>query len=227
MPRWLPLESNPDVMNEFIHKAGVPESTSFYDIYGTDPELLGMVPQPCYAVLLLFPSSKQGEHKAAEAARIEKDGQVVDPSAFYLKQTIGNACGTIGILHAIGNNLDSIELNDGFLKSFMEDTKGMTPEERGAHLEKDEGITTAHGESAQQGQTSAPSENERVDLHFICFAEVNGSLYEFDGCKIAPINHGSTTKEDFLAKATGVCKQFMERDPTSMEFTMVALCKSA
>ncbi len=29
---------------------------------------------------------------------------------YFLKQTVGNACGTIGLLHAIGNNLSQLEL---------------------------------------------------------------------------------------------------------------------
>lgn len=39
-------------------------------------------------------------------------------------QTIGNACGTVGLLHALGNNLDAIPLEDGFLKDFFASTKG-------------------------------------------------------------------------------------------------------
>ena len=41
--RWLPLESNPDVINKFIHGMGVNEKYSFVDIYGTDEGLLQMV----------------------------------------------------------------------------------------------------------------------------------------------------------------------------------------
>jgi len=34
-------------------------------------------------------------------AKIEAEGQAVPESLFYMTQTIGNACGTIGLLHAV------------------------------------------------------------------------------------------------------------------------------
>jgi Ubiquitin carboxyl-terminal hydrolase, family 1 len=39
---------------------------------------------------------------------------------YFLKQTVGNACGTIGILHAIGNATSEINLgkSDNLLISF-------------------------------------------------------------------------------------------------------------
>ena len=36
--------------------------------------------------------------------------QHVDPGVFFMRQTIGNACGTIGLLHSISNNKDRLDL---------------------------------------------------------------------------------------------------------------------
>lgn len=46
-----------------------------------------------------------------------------------------------------------VELGDGALKDFLESTQSMNPEDRGHALENDEGISKAHEESAQEGQT--------------------------------------------------------------------------
>lgn len=74
--------------------------------------------------------------------------------------------------------LCSIELAEGSLKTFLKTTKGLSPDERAAKLEVDEGLSTAHEESAQEGQTEAPSRDENVDLHFIALVEKDGTLYE-------------------------------------------------
>ena len=46
-----------------------------------------------------------------------------------------------------------IELADGPLKEFLDKTESMNPEDRGHALEGDDGISKAHEESAQEGQT--------------------------------------------------------------------------
>jgi ubiquitin carboxyl-terminal hydrolase L3 len=66
------------------------------------------------AVLLLFPVSEGYMAYRRESAASETPADILD-SVFFMKQTIGNACGTIGIIHAIANNVDRIELG---LQSF-------------------------------------------------------------------------------------------------------------
>jgi len=112
------------------------------------------------------------------------------------------------------------------LKKFLDSTKGMSPADRGTALEKDQAFGEAHEESAQEGQTQAPSRDEKVDLHFVAFVHQNGGLYELDGRKENPIRHGDTTEDTLLEDTALVVKKFMERDPENLNFTIVALAKA-
>lgn len=52
---------------------------------------------------------------------------------------------------------------------------------------------------------------------------VDGTLYELDGRKTFPIKHGVTSDESFVQDAARVCKEFMDRDPEELRFTVMAL----
>ncbi|KAM4683207.1 ubiquitin carboxyl-terminal hydrolase isozyme L3 isoform 2-T2 [Amazona ochrocephala] len=198
--RWLPLEANPDVTNQFLKQLGIHPDWQFVDVYGMEPELLSMVPRPVCAVLLLFPITEKYEtFRTEEEERIKAKGQDVKSSVYFMKQTINNACGTIGLIHAIANNRDKMNFEtNSSLKKFLEDSLSMTPEERAKYLETYEAIRVTHESSAHEGQTEAPSIDEKVDLHFIALVNVGGHLYELDGRKPFPINHGETSDDSFL-----------------------------
>merc|ERR1711879_855164 len=104
---WLALESNPGPLNKFATRMGLPGDYAFCDIYGLDPELLNFVPQPVLAVMLLFPSSEKiKEFKTKQMEELTKNPQKINKDLFYLHQhdDIGNACGTIAMMHALTNN---------------------------------------------------------------------------------------------------------------------------
>jgi len=86
--QWFPLESNPQIMNNFIEKMGFPvDSYRFTDVFSTEEWALEMVPGPTLGVVFLYPIKEATEEfRAAEKARIETEGQVVDESVYYMKQ---------------------------------------------------------------------------------------------------------------------------------------------
>eukprot|EP00126_Sphaerothecum_destruens_P005591 Sdes_comp18910_c0_seq1m9360 len=145
-------------------------------------------------------------------------------SVYFLKQTIQNACGTVGLLHSVGNNLDQISL-DGPLKKFFSATKNMTPLERGKYLESDVSLSDAHSNSALQGQTETPSIDEDIDLHFTCFVVKSGMLYELDGTTDAPICCGSCEPEQLLENAAKKISEFCAREPNQLNFNVIALSR--
>jgi len=217
--RWLPIESNPQVMNQFLHKMGMPKLWAMTDVYGLDDMLLDMLPQPVVALMLLFPINDKYEDYV-KGISFDKP---TPPSVYYMKQTISNACGTVAMLHGVANNLDVIDLEDGILKEFLEKTKDETPEEKAKKLEDSADVCDVHDTIAKQGQTAAPSLEDHVDYHFIAFVEKDGILYDLDGRKPAPVDCGPTSKETFLKDAAKQCKSYMERDPDNINFTMIAL----
>ncbi|RIA99117.1 ubiquitin carboxyl-terminal hydrolase isozyme L3-like protein [Glomus cerebriforme] len=222
--KWLPLESNPQVMSNYVHKLGVSQAWAYTDVWGKclDNELLSMIPQPVKAVVFLFPITENYERdNKKDLEQIQEKKQTVSPNVVFFRQTIPNACGTIGLLHSLANNTDDISIEDGPLRKLLDKTKNLTPDERAKVLEEDEELAEAHKTYASSGQTSTPRADEDVNLHFTTFIEKDGSLYELDGRKPFPINHG--TCGNLLQDSAEIIKKFMKRDPDNHQFIVIAL----
>ncbi|KAJ0644588.1 putative ubiquitinyl hydrolase 1 [Helianthus annuus] len=219
--RWLPLEANPDVMNQFLWGLGLPPGEAeCNDVYGLDEELLEMVPKPVLAVLFLYPFTPESEQE-----RLQKDCNKQDPcdGVYFMRQTVGNACGTIGLLHAIGNITSEIKLvENSFLDRFYKSTANMDPMERALYLENDREMEVAHSDAVAAGETEA---SDDVNDHFICFACVNGQLYELDGRRTAPVSHGPSSPTTLLQDAAKVIKGMIAKNPNSMNFNVIAISK--
>ena len=52
------------------------------------------------------------KYEEEEEARINSSGQVVSANVYFMKQSIGNACGTVGLLHALGNCADKLTFSE-------------------------------------------------------------------------------------------------------------------
>jgi len=72
----------------------------------------------------------------------------------FVKQTIGNACGTIALLHACCNTVDQVGgvREDSFLENFLQIPQ--TPSERAQYLMEDEKFEKTHETMANEGQSS-------------------------------------------------------------------------
>ena len=103
---YIPLECNPELFTHFIHSLGVSTSLAFQDVLSIDDSnLLAFIPRPALALILVFPTSptyeEQKRHEEARKDCYEGSGEEED--AVWFKQTIYNACGLYGILHAVSN----------------------------------------------------------------------------------------------------------------------------
>ena len=73
--------------------------------------------------------------------------------------------------------------------------------------------------------TWAPFNELVFSFFFFLLRHVDGCLYELDGRKSFPINHGPSSSDTLLEDACKVVRKFMERDPDEVRFTIVALAK--
>ncbi|GBM36313.1 Ubiquitin carboxyl-terminal hydrolase isozyme L3 [Araneus ventricosus] len=217
---WLPLESNPDIMNRFLEKLGVPKKWGISDIVSLDEELLNLVPTPVYAVLLLFPFSEADNEYCKKQEEIAKSGdEKPDENLYFMNQTIANGCGVVALIHAIANNMEYLDLNyDSIIKKFIEETKTLSPTCKSKVLELKSEISLALKGSYEDGRSLCT----KCEFHFIALIHSNSKLYELDGRKTAPVFHGSTSNETFLKDAVRVCREYMERDSQNINFNALA-----
>jgi len=241
MGSWLPLESNPEVLNPFARTIGLPADWGFTDVFGLDPDLLMMVPTPCAALCLLYPTEKISRARRDDFFATRAKDQPAPPSNLFFCQQhdgFGNACGTIACMHAIANASLSgmFELAEGgSLRGFVEMSAALGPSERGRKLLDATDLQTLSDATAASGETEGAGTDDAQGQHFISFVNFDGFLYELDGRNFehaaasavaVPVCHGATSTETFLADAARVIKEeFMARDPTSLNFNIVALCK--
>lgn len=235
MSRWIPLESDPKIFNDWAYKVGLLESDAeFVDVYGLDDDLLELVPQPVKAVILLFPiRDKLEELRLAEEVQFKEKGQVpIDPTVLWIKQTIRNACGTIGLLHAL-TNAQVVYEPESPIAQFIDACQDKTPQERAEFLETTKIFADIHAATAASGQTTPPT-NLDTDLHFTCFVQAPEAsareaevatdmrrLIELDGGRAGPVDRGES-RELLRDVAEYVKKQIIPKAP-SLEFSLIAL----
>jgi ubiquitin carboxyl-terminal hydrolase L3 len=98
-------ENNPNVMNQLAAKLGLSSELQFYDVYSLDEEQLAHIPRPALALLVIIPLTPAWDRsrKAEDADKEPYTGSGPDEPVIWFKQTIGHACGSIGLLHSVIN----------------------------------------------------------------------------------------------------------------------------
>jgi ubiquitin carboxyl-terminal hydrolase L3 len=189
-------------------------------MWGLDEDLIGFLPQPIIGLLFCFPITEESEQFRRDEDK-KREGEAVDPAVYHIKQTIGNACGTIGLIHTVMNNRDSFQLTEGkFWSNFYNETTNMDNKARAEALNENEDIEEEHQAVASSGSSNA-DHAFNDNLHFIVFTAVNGNLYELDGRKNFPVNHGPTT--DVLRDGIKQIRRFMAFAPNDHRYNTVAL----
>jgi len=105
---FIPLESNPELFTELIHRLGMSKRLAFHDVLTLSPsdtELLSFIPRPALALVAVIPAPKgymaRVDEEEKDIAAYDLTGDKEDVMFYY--QTIGNACGLYAALHAVAN----------------------------------------------------------------------------------------------------------------------------
>jgi len=225
-------------MSALLHKLGLSPNLGFHDVYSIDdPSLLEFVPRPALALLLVFPVNDTYEkfRVQEDSGKPEYHGSGPDEEVVWYKQTIGNACGLIGLLHGVSNGQARDFIQPGSdLAKLVEQATPLDPSQRAQLLYDSHALEAAHQGAASGGDTSAPTAEDNVDLHYVCFVKSRtGHLWEMDGRRKGPLDRGALTKdEDVLSEHAldlGV-RSFLKREEAAgggdLRFSLIALAQS-
>jgi ubiquitin carboxyl-terminal hydrolase L3 len=229
-------ENNPDVMNQLAAKLGLSADLQFYDVYSLDePSLLSHIPRPALALLVIIPltSAWDQARKAEDASQQPYTGSGPDEPVIWFQQTIGHACGSIGLLHSVINGPAAAFIKPGSdLAAIRTAAIPLDMTKRAEMLYNSEPFERAHKSVEQAGDSEADMTGEREGGHFVSYVKSGGKLWELEGSRIGPLERGTLDEqEDVLsprALEMGI-KRIIElnRDGRgeSMMFSCIALAR--
>ncbi|KAF1942393.1 ubiquitin carboxyl-terminal hydrolase, family 1 [Clathrospora elynae] len=226
----IPLESNPEVFTDLVHRLGLSDSLCFLDLLSLyDPELLAFLPRLAYALILVFPTTEAYDERIGEEAGLEDFKGSDEDDAVFFKQTINNAYGLYAILHAVCNGEASIKIgSDSVIARLLDTNLPPTPDDLARALEDSEKLEVAYAGVASKGDTEAPTNAEdKVDYHYIAFVKShkNNRLYQLDGDRKRPIDLGLLTADDDVLsdKCLHVIRSIMTSEDNNLNFSLMAL----
>jgi len=200
------LENNPEVFNHLAYALGLEKKLEFYDIYSlTDADLLSFIPRPALALLVIIPLTPAWHDVriAEDKHKPEYQGKGEEEPVIWFKQTIGNACGSIGLVHALLNGEASKHIQPGStLDQIRKDALDKSMWERAKVLEDSDAFEKAHADAAKLGDTE-PESGKHRGQHFVTFVKgKDGHLWELEGDRKGPLDRGLLKEdEDVLSPA--------------------------
>lgn len=115
----------------------------------------------------------------------------------------------------------------------LKEATPLDPEGRVRVLESDPDLERVHTAIALQGQTAPPEyPDDEVGNHYTCFvrSRKNGHLYELDGDKKGPIDHGLVMGDDddmLSPAALAAVREYLQRESDgNLQFSLLALSEA-
>lgn len=225
-------------MNQLAATLGLSSELVFYDVYSLDdPELLAHVPRPALALLVIIPLTPawDQDRKAEDADKGPYTGSGPDEPVIWFKQTIGNACGSIGLLHSLINGpaADFITPNSD-IAVIRNAAIPLDMAKRAEMLYNSEPFERAHKSVEQAGDSYADPTLERNGGHFVSFVKTGGKLWELEGGREGPLDRGGLGEgEDVLSPRAldmgleRIIKMNADGGGENLRFSCIALARKS
>ncbi|XP_036344787.1 ubiquitin carboxyl-terminal hydrolase calypso [Rhagoletis pomonella] len=206
---WLELESDPGLFTLLLEDFGV-KNVQVEEVYDLQKPIDG----PVYGFIFLFRwmEERRARRKIVEATAeiFVKDEEEVS-SIFFAQQVVPNSCATHALLSVLLNSNDADLQLGSTLSRLKAHTKGMCPENKGWAIGNTPELACAHNSHAMpqakrrldRGAASGVSTGRFTGeaFHFVSYVPISGHLFELDGLKPYPIDHGPWEEnEDWTEK---------------------------
>lgn len=189
---WLELESDPGLFTLLLEDFGV-KGVQVDEIYDLQKSIEG----PVYGFIFLFKWIEERRSRRKVVVQEEKfvEKEEIVNSIFFAHQIVPNSCATHSLL-SILLNCSKIYLGST-LTRLKEYTRNMDPENKGYAIGNTPELARAHNTHAkpeprqpQEKPHGVPMGRTMEAFHFVSYVPIDGRLYELDGLKPYPIDHG-------------------------------------
>ncbi|GAA6221871.1 ubiquitin carboxyl-terminal hydrolase BAP1 isoform X1 [Lates japonicus] len=196
---WLELESDPGLFTLLVEDFGV-KGVQVEEIY----DLQSKCQSPVYGFIFLFKWIEERRSRRKVNTLVDEtsviDEEIVN-DMFFAHQLIPNSCATHALLSVL-LNCSGVELGTTLsrMKAF---TKGFSPESKGYAIGNAPELARAHNSHARPEPRHLPEKQNGISavrtmeaFHFVSYVPIKDRLFELDGLKAYPIDHGPWGEEE-------------------------------
>ncbi|GFT96915.1 ubiquitin carboxyl-terminal hydrolase BAP1 [Nephila pilipes] len=199
---WLELESDPGLFTLLLEDFGV-RGVQVEEVYDLQKTIEG----PVFGFIFLFKwiEERRSRRKvtASEESFVE-DEETIN-SIFFAQQMVPNSCATHALLSVL-LNCPKIYLGPT-LARLKEHTANMNPENKGYAIGNTPELARAHNSHAKPEPRNLHEKSHGIStgrtveaFHFVSYVPIGGRLFELDGLKPYPIDHGPCGEDDWTEK---------------------------
>ena len=206
---WLELDSDPGLFTLLLEDMGV-LGTQVEEIYDLQRQPLVDSGANCLGAIFLFRwiEDRRSRRKMVDEEDLYVRDEAEVNSMFFAQQIIPNSCATHALI-SILLNCPQLELGST-LTNLRCHVAGMSPENKGLAIGNCPELAMAHNSHAvprarrrqDRAKEHVPGTRYTTSeaFHFVSYVPINGRLFELDGLKKFPVDHGPILGNDWTEK---------------------------